>query len=77
MKDAEGAKNKLQLSSVKKNLYLQSMSTIRWATGQSHIADTLTKGSQDISKLADAFLNCGHHSYPSPSYVTESDIFGP
>lgn len=77
MQETEGVEIKLLLASICEEIYLKSMSIIRWTPGQSHLADALSKDSQEIAVLLNIFLTTDQHSRPESLYVAVSDILGP
>lgn len=76
MRKPKEIKNEIMLESTKEEFYLDSMETICWTSGQSHLADALTIDKQEIAKTLNSVSTSGIHSYLKSSYTARSDVPG-
>lgn len=75
--EPQKAQNKIILSSICQEFYQQSMRSIRWTPGSTHLADALTNNNLLIAAVLDAVLPSGVHSHPHKSVVVTRELPGP
>lgn len=73
-KDSTEMKNKSLLASIRDKYHSGSMATIRWATGQSHLANALAKNNQEIAMTLDKVLTSRFHDHTNSSYDVIFDV---
>lgn len=72
--DPEEARVKLLLEAVIEEHTEQSLATLRWTPGRSHVADALTKDNKVIAgEISDVTQKAVHHQ-PVSSYTATIDI---